>query len=458
VLLLTALPVGAHDIPIGSSRWCFGGKRMVANIDLRPTLLSELPGMKSGAYDPNSADEEELRRIASGVVQPYLDRKLSIRVNERSYPVRVDRLVRNNNLFTVWLAIDHMELRPGANAVQIDYRLLFEETGNTHLNLAYLYFSDATGETLKNLFDFSQPARQYSFEQGAPPWEITVPGGAAVASREGERGTLPGEPATAALPRQGARGKAAGTPLPKGATPAAASAAPGGAADPQVRVAAPLPATGAPAPVRGGGSRDPGPGGALPGQDSLWSCVSQFLPLGIEHILTGYDHIAFLVALIVIGLSTREVLKIITAFTVAHSITLLLAALQIVNLDSKLVESSIALSICYVALENLFRKRIQYRWAVTFCFGLIHGFGFASALQELMVGRSNLMVSVLSFNLGVETGQLMIFLLLLPLLHFLKRTVESKMVTAGASLAVFLLGFTWLVERIFDLKLLPFGT
>jgi len=162
--------------------------------------------------------------------------------------------------------------------------------------------------------------------------------------------------------------------------------------------------------------------------------------------------------LIVIGLSTREVLKIITAFTVAHSITLLLAALQIVNLDSKLVESSIALSICYVALENLFRKRIQYRWAVTFCFGLIHGFGFASALQELMVGRSNLMVSVLSFNLGVETGQLMIFLLLLPLLHFLKRTVESKMVTAGASLAVFLLGFTWLVERIFDLKLLPFGT
>ena len=177
--------------------------------------------------------------------------------------------------------------------------------------------------------------------------------------------------------------------------------------------------------------------------------------LGIEHILTGYDHIAFLLALIVIGLSIREVLKIITAFTIAHSITLLLAATQVVSLNSRIVESVIAFSICFVALENLFKKKVNYRWLVTFGFGLVHGFGFASVLQELIVGKSNLLVSVVSFNLGVEIGQLMIFLVLLPVLYLLKNMVEFRKVTVGVSLAIFLLGFTWLIERGFNLKLLP---
>jgi hydrogenase/urease accessory protein HupE len=193
----------------------------------------------------------------------------------------------------------------------------------------------------------------------------------------------------------------------------------------------------------------------VPAKRSLWANLGEFIMLGIEHILTGYDHIAFLLALIVIGLSVREVLKIITAFTIAHSITLILAATQIVSLNSRIVESVIAFSICFVALENLFKKKVQYRWLVTFVFGLVHGFGFASVLQELIVGKSNLIVSVVSFNLGVEVGQLMIFLVLLPILHLLKNKIEFRKVTVGVSLAIFMLGFTWLIERGFNLKLLP---
>ncbi len=178
--------------------------------------------------------------------------------------------------------------------------------------------------------------------------------------------------------------------------------------------------------------------------------------LGIKHILTGYDHIAFLLALIVIGLSIREVLKIITAFTIAHSITLLLAALEIVRLNSRFVESVIAFSICYVALENLFKKKVNYRWLIAFGFGLVHGFGFASALQELIVGKSNLLLSVVSFNLGVEIGQLMIFFVMLPILYLLKKQFDARIVTAGASVAVFLIGFAWLIERVFTVQLLWF--
>jgi len=187
---------------------------------------------------------------------------------------------------------------------------------------------------------------------------------------------------------------------------------------------------------------------------SIWPNIGSFILLGIEHILTGYDHIAFLIGLIVVGLSFREVLKIITAFTIAHSITLLLAALQIITLNSRFVESVIALSICYIALENLFKRDVKYRWLITFCFGLVHGFGFASALQELIVGKSNLILSVLSFNFGVETGQLMIFFILLPVLYLLRQKMEFRKVTAGVSMAIFIFGFTWLIERLFDLKLI----
>jgi len=124
-------------------------------------------------------------------------------------------------------------------------------------------------------------------------------------------------------------------------------------------------------------------------------------------------------------------------------------------LNSRIVESAIAFSICFVAIENLFKKKVNYRWIITFIFGLVHGFGFASVLQELIVGKSNLIVSVVSFNLGVEIGQLMIFLVMLPVLYLLKTKIAFRKLTVGVSLAIFVLGFTWLIERGFDLKLLP---
>ncbi len=132
--------------------------------------------------------------------------------------------------------------------------------------------------------------------------------------------------------------------------------------------------------------------------------------------------------MIVIAPSIRAVLPIITAFTAAHSITLLLAALRLVTIDSRLVESAIALSICYVAVENLFRTKAAHRWLVTFGFGLVHGFGFASVLQNLIVGSGNLVVSVVSFNVGVEFGQLLILAVMVPVLRLLGRVVGPRRV------------------------------
>jgi hydrogenase/urease accessory protein HupE len=200
--------------------------------------------------------------------------------------------------------------------------------------------------------------------------------------------------------------------------------------------------------ARGSGAAD------NPLRKAVWQKVWEFVLIGIKHILTGYDHLAFLLALIAIGLSVKEVLKIITAFTIAHSITLLLAAMELVTFNSRFVEIVIAVSICYVALENLLRKEVKYRWLITFGFGLIHGFGFASGLKELVAGRSDLLVSVLSFNLGVETGQMLVFLLLLPILYLLSKKVAPRTITAATSLVVFAFGFTWLMERVLSLKLL----
>jgi hypothetical protein len=135
---------------------------------------------------------------------------------------------------------------------------------------------------------------------------------------------------------------------------------------------------------------------------------------------------------------------------------LLLAAMQLITLNSKFVESVIALSICYVALENLWAKQVNYRWLITFCFGLIHGFGFAGALQEYITGKSDLVLSVVSFNIGVEAGQLMIFLILLPILYLIRKKLSSRRITVIASISIFILGFIWLVERLFNLKMLPF--
>ena len=175
-----------------------------------------------------------------------------------------------------------------------------------------------------------------------------------------------------------------------------------------------------------------------------------FFVLGIEHILTGYDHLLFLLALMLRGGGLWSLLKIVTAFTVAHSITLALAALDVIVLPSVLVEAVIALSIAYVALENLLpRYAVSRRWAVSFLFGLVHGFGFSSVLREIGLPKENLLLSLLNFNLGVEAGQLTVVLLVVPVLMRLKsRAWEPRMVAtiSGVILAV---GLVLFVERAF---------
>jgi hydrogenase/urease accessory protein HupE len=176
--------------------------------------------------------------------------------------------------------------------------------------------------------------------------------------------------------------------------------------------------------------------------------VGSFFPLGIEHILTGYDHLLFLLALILRGGNLWSLFKIITAFTIAHSITLALAALNIVTLPDRLVEATIALSIAYVAAENLFmRKAVSHRWAVSFVFGLVHGFGFSSVLRELGLPRDGLVLSLLNFNLGVETGQALAVLTAVPILFWLRRFKWEPRAVAAASVIVLAVGMVLFVER-----------
>ena len=143
-------------------------------------------------------------------------------------------------------------------------------------------------------------------------------------------------------------------------------------------------------------------------QPSTLQVVGLYLGAGIEHILIGYDHIAFLIAIVLWANRLWPVVKLVTAFTIGHSITLSLAALDIVRIPSSIIEPAIAASIVFVAAENFFSHDVQKRWRDTFLFGLVHGFGFASALQEFGIPKSALIPALASFNIGVEIGQIAI--------------------------------------------------
>ncbi|HEX2851896.1 MAG TPA: HupE/UreJ family protein [Opitutaceae bacterium] len=177
-----------------------------------------------------------------------------------------------------------------------------------------------------------------------------------------------------------------------------------------------------------------------------------FLQLGIEHIVRGYDHLLFLAGLLVACRRFRSMAVIITCFTVAHSITLALAALDIATLSPRVVEPLIAASIVFVGVENLLRRgeEPRGRWALTFVFGLIHGFGFASVLRQIGLGKngSSILMPVFSFNLGVEAGQIAIAAAFLPILFYLRR--RPGFVRYGlpvASALITLAGAYWLVQR-----------
>lgn len=147
---------------------------------------------------------------------------------------------------------------------------------------------------------------------------------------------------------------------------------------------------------------------------TAWELAPKFFAAGIEHIVTGYDHICFLIAVVLWATRAWPVIKIVTAFTISHSITLTLAALQIVDIPSRWTETAIALSIIYVALENLFTRKMEGRWRDTFFFGFVHGFGFASGLIEMGVPQRAIVPALASFNIGVEVGQIGVVLIVVP--------------------------------------------
>ena len=178
-----------------------------------------------------------------------------------------------------------------------------------------------------------------------------------------------------------------------------------------------------------------------------------FLKLGVEHILTGYDHLLFLLGLLVACRRFSTMALVITCFTLAHSVTLALAALDVVSLSPRVVEPLIAASIVFVGVENLLRRdEPRWRWALTLAFGLIHGFGFAGVLREAGLGSSGAppLVPLFSFNLGVELGQIAVAALVLPLLWKLRELPAYQRYGRHAvSVAVALAGAYWLVTRLF---------
>ncbi len=205
-------------------------------------------------------------------------------------------------------------------------------------------------------------------------------------------------------------------------------------------------------------------------EPSVWRVAADFLAWGVRHILVGYDHIAFLLALLLAVARLRQLVFIITAFTLAHSLTILLAALEIVQMPAAITEALIAASIVYVAAENLVllkagpkgsrprggRRRSarlarapKGRALLAFLFGLVHGLGFAEVLRDRLAETpGNILLPVLTFNLGVELGQLAIVAIAYPLLLWLRRRMGERRVLRVGSLVILALGLFWLGGRL----------
>ncbi|MDM0107384.1 HupE/UreJ family protein [Variovorax sp. J22R24] len=195
---------------------------------------------------------------------------------------------------------------------------------------------------------------------------------------------------------------------------------------------------------------------------------------GVHHILIGYDHILFLICLLLPAVLRRRpggwepvvtwreavlpMLGIVTMFTIAHSITLALAALNIVNISPRVIEPAIAITIVLAAADNIYPLLRGRRKLFSFLFGLIHGFGFAGALAEMELPTRGFVVALLQFNLGVEAGQLVVVFAALGALLAMRhwRRYEPVLLHGGSTAAVLIAGI-WFMERVFDLKVLPFS-
>lgn len=185
------------------------------------------------------------------------------------------------------------------------------------------------------------------------------------------------------------------------------------------------------------------------GDPAPWRRYGRLLVMGTEHILLGFDHLLFLLALIIVSARFWNLLKIVTAFTIAHSLTLALAWFGIIELPSRLVESLIAFSIAYVALENLLKRSHTRRWLAGFGFGLFHGLGFYSILQGYEIAKGAALSTLLFFNLGVELGQLAALAACFPLLWWGSRAAWYAPAQKWASAAILVVAGYWFVQRAF---------
>ncbi len=208
-------------------------------------------------------------------------------------------------------------------------------------------------------------------------------------------------------------------------------------------------------------------------QHGAWGQFIDYAREGVWHIWIGFDHILFLLSLLLPAVlvwrkpqwlpvaaftpALIDVLKIVTAFTLAHSITLSLATLGVISLPSRGVESAIAASVVLAALNNVWPLFQGRRWMVAFGFGLIHGFGFASVLADLGLPQGALLLALVGFNLGVEAGQLAIVAVFLPLAYALRGTwLYRRLILLGGSCLIAALAALWFAERAFNLDLRPF--
>lgn len=183
----------------------------------------------------------------------------------------------------------------------------------------------------------------------------------------------------------------------------------------------------------------------------FWHRAKRFFVLGVEHILSGLDHILFILCAIVVLASLKDIIKVVTSFTVAHSITLAATFLGWISVPSAWVEPLIAFTIIYMAVSNLLRKSFKHRAYVTFLFGLIHGMGFAGALTEITFSQKELLTSLAAFNVGIEAGQLAVVLVAIALFLLIRQPVWQTRIRQATSAVVAIAGVFWLTTRLIPL-------
>lgn len=189
--------------------------------------------------------------------------------------------------------------------------------------------------------------------------------------------------------------------------------------------------------------------------NNFFAVIQRFIKLGVEHILFGFDHILFLLATILIIRSFKNIALLVTSFTLAHSLTLILAGLGLITLTSRIVEPVIALSIVAMALRNIWILKykgesfqLKERWLIVFGFGLIHGLGFAGALAKIGIPQQHFIPALVTFNVGVETGQFMILAVVLPYLVLMRQWRWRLYALYGISVVIAAIALFWFVERI----------